>query len=489
MVHPRRENTPMKKSLLAMLLALALLVPMAACDGTTGPDPTQTPVPTEAPSPTVDPLIPASNKIVTWIWNTEENLLMIDKFVQGNPEFEIDSSISTAGVWDDRSTDLPRLAAAVASGTGPDLFMTWNATAAYYSDLFMPLQEYFDLDPEFDPEDFDPQAFTLATFNDQIYFVPMQYSAHIFAWSKDLFEKAGMDPEVPPTNWTEFMDFARRATIKRPSGRVDSIGTEQVNFAADIWHIVTTGETFVDRTGLKFNWNRPSYVELFEFQRSIADTYGGNEVIGSTDNYNFLFYHNAAMSSYLPGWALRTVAKLFDTEVGISRIPMKDDQTEYKCSFEIGTALCIPRSAANPQGAWKLLKSLSTEGVIAQELKNYELNPVNYAPEYIFHTETREEFYTTFEPLLSEDLMARIKQRDVLMLEANAPYYKSPIHDEVIAYYIENRLKMFKFEITPQDLAIRMQVFSDSLIAEFIERKEAEGWTFDDVKGGIPPQR
>ncbi len=471
----------------ALCLAISLVLSVAACGAPTGPETTPTPAATVPPSPTADPLEPKSKKIVTWLWNIESYLFKVDEFVRNNPGFEVDTSVGISGVWDDHSTDMPRLAAAIASGTGPDLVLGWNNIEAYYTDLFQPIQRFFDLDPDMDPEDFDANAFTLGTFSDQIFFMPDNYQAHMFAWSKDLFEKAGMDPDVPPATWSEYLDFARRATIKRPSGRIDSIGAEQRTFPLDMWHIVAYGETFVDRTGLKFNWNRPSYVELLEYARSIEDTYGGNELLGDTP-YNFLFYKNVAMMPYIGGGGLQTIAEIWDTEIGFSRIPVPDGATERHTSYEVLLSYGIPKAASNPEGAWALLKSLSTEGVLALEARSYEANPVQYAPSYIFHTETRDRFYTSFESLLPEALMERAKVRDALMLEADSAYYRSPVHDAMIAYYYEQLTEFFAYRITAQDMVERMQSYSDSLIAEFIERKEAEGWTFDDEKGGIPPQ-
>ncbi len=428
--------------------------------------------------------IQEENKLITtWLWLGEEEM---DAFIQDNPGYEINYETKAAGVWDDKSAEIPRLAAAIASGTGPDLFESWNGVEAYYSDLFAPIQPYMDADPTMGTEDFDPSTFVMATFNNQIYFMPIDYQGNLFAWSKDLFEKAGLDTETPPKTWDEYLEFARKATIKRPSGAISSIGAEQLNFSPDVWFTVATGMAYTDSTGLKFNWNHPTFVELFEYQRSIAETYGGNEMLGSTQ-FGFLFFQNVAMTSYLPGGVLRTIAEFWDTEIGISRMPVKEEGATYHSPYSAGRVYAIPKNAKNPEGAWKLINYLSTEGFMKSEKSNYETNPSQYSPGYAFHTATRERLYEFMEPLLTEELLARILLRDSLMLEANAPLVLSPVHDTIMTYFYEQRELMINFEITPQDFATRLQDYSESAIQEFIERKESEGWTFDDEIGGIPP--
>ena len=52
----------------------------------------------------------------------------------------------------------------------------------------------------------------VATWEDELYGVPLYADVSALFWNKDLFEAAGLDPEVPPTNLTELHDMAAAIT-------------------------------------------------------------------------------------------------------------------------------------------------------------------------------------------------------------------------------------------------------------------------------------
>ncbi|NRP74313.1 putative arabinose-binding protein [Ensifer psoraleae] len=48
-----------------------------------------------------------------------------------------------------------------------------------------------------------PSHVQLGTYQDRIYGLPLSVETSIFAWNKDLYKKAGLDPEKAPANWEE----------------------------------------------------------------------------------------------------------------------------------------------------------------------------------------------------------------------------------------------------------------------------------------------
>lgn len=48
-----------------------------------------------------------------------------------------------------------------------------------------------------------PSHVKLGTYQDRIYGLPLSVETSIFAWNKDLYKKAGLDPEKAPTSWEE----------------------------------------------------------------------------------------------------------------------------------------------------------------------------------------------------------------------------------------------------------------------------------------------
>lgn len=59
---------------------------------------------------------------------------------------------------------------------------------------------------------FSPGHLKAATYNGRYYGVPFSADASILIYNKDLFRKAGLDPNVPPKNFAEIKSFAEKIT-------------------------------------------------------------------------------------------------------------------------------------------------------------------------------------------------------------------------------------------------------------------------------------
>ncbi len=67
------------------------------------------------------------------------------------------------------------------------------------------------------PENFWPGALKSVTWQGKVYGVPTNNETHGFIWNKELFQKAGLDPETPPKTWAEVQTFAKQ--IKDKTGK------------------------------------------------------------------------------------------------------------------------------------------------------------------------------------------------------------------------------------------------------------------------------
>ena len=58
----------------------------------------------------------------------------------------------------------------------------------------------------------DVNIVNTVTFEGTQWGVPIAFSTKALYWNKDLFKQAGLDPEKPPKNFTEILDYARKIT-------------------------------------------------------------------------------------------------------------------------------------------------------------------------------------------------------------------------------------------------------------------------------------
>lgn len=103
-----------------------------------------------------------------------------------------------------------KLATSVRAGDAPDLvsfdliYMPDFMRAGFLTDLTDQLKN----DPNYATH---VQAYKdIATYEDHIYGVGFTPDVSILVWNKDLFEKAGLDPEVPPKTIYEIHDMAKK---------------------------------------------------------------------------------------------------------------------------------------------------------------------------------------------------------------------------------------------------------------------------------------
>jgi multiple sugar transport system substrate-binding protein len=69
----------------------------------------------------------------------------------------------------------------------------------------------------YSPDKFWPGALKSVTWNGKLYGVPTNNETHGFIWNKDIFQKAGLDPEKPPVTWEDVKNFSKQ--IKDKTGK------------------------------------------------------------------------------------------------------------------------------------------------------------------------------------------------------------------------------------------------------------------------------
>ncbi|MCX5495299.1 extracellular solute-binding protein [Kaistia dalseonensis] len=124
-----------------------------------------------------------------------------------NPGFKVSTEIVGWAQCQDKITTL------AAAGTPVGLAYVGSRTLKQFADndLIIPI-------PMTDAEKaaYYPHIVETVTFKDQVWGIPVAFSTKALFWNKDLFAKAGLDPEKAPTTWDELYNDAK--TIKEKTG-------------------------------------------------------------------------------------------------------------------------------------------------------------------------------------------------------------------------------------------------------------------------------
>ena len=148
--------------------------------------------------------------------------VLIEQFEAENPGIKV---IHNSDIPYDNFRD--QLATAAPAGVGPDvvsLFYGW-IPAFVDAGYLVPLPSDT-FSEEFITETFSPMV-AESKFEGEYWAVPTAVRALALFWNKDLFEAAGLDPEVPPATLEEFVEMA--------------IATTQYDGGTDIYSIVKEG--------------------------------------------------------------------------------------------------------------------------------------------------------------------------------------------------------------------------------------------------------
>ncbi|MCL2828053.1 MAG: extracellular solute-binding protein [Oscillospiraceae bacterium] len=205
------------KKLLALLLALVLVAGLAACGG--GGETATTPAPadpgetgTPAPAPQDDP--PAQIITLTYYgfseWTDSDPFRAVyeeavAKFEAENPGYRIELQSDPWGDWE------MQYRAMFAAGNPADIFIVNNPDFPVFanSGALLNLDDF--VEPGYFNQ-FFPGVLDFYTWQGNTMAIPFTTDCRILWWNRDIFEEAGLDPDVPPATWDELIAFANQIT-------------------------------------------------------------------------------------------------------------------------------------------------------------------------------------------------------------------------------------------------------------------------------------
>jgi len=219
------------KKLLALLFALVLVAGLVACgnggNGETaespaptepGETPTETPEPddpdepaTETPTPE-DP--PAQTITLTYYgfseWVDSDPFRAVYEeavalFAAENPGFTIELQSDPWGDWE------MQYRAMFAAGNPADIFIVNNPDFPVFANSGALLNIGDFVEPGYFNQ-FFPGVLEFYTWQGDVMAIPFTTDCRILWWNRDIFEEAGLDPDVPPETWEELVAFANQIT-------------------------------------------------------------------------------------------------------------------------------------------------------------------------------------------------------------------------------------------------------------------------------------
>src|SRR6186713_2648172 len=99
--------------------------------------------------------------------------------------------------------------------------------------------------------------------------VPFQRSTIVLYWNKELFKEAGLDPNRPPENWKEMLEYAQKLTKRDASGNVTQWGVQIPSSGFPYWLFqgLTTpnGVELMNAAGTETYFDKPEVIEALQY--------------------------------------------------------------------------------------------------------------------------------------------------------------------------------------------------------------------------------
>ena len=283
----------------------------------------------------------------------------VEEFEQENPMIKI--NLTYGG-----SLHLMRdkLVTAIAGGAGPDI----AEIDSFWTPIFAESDSLVNLAPFIDAYGYDQADLFQASFDStqykgNTYSIPFNLSNIVLYWNKEKFAEAGLDPDVPPKDWDEFIEFGKKLTLDRTgNGVTDQWGLAmpiRADFGA-VWYWLAF---FWQQEGELFNpqlteatFNSPAGVAATQLWQDLVWEHGilsldvgfadfpvGNAAMGLSSTTSYGSFQNA----------------LGADNVGVSPPP----KGKTIASVSGGGNLAILEGAKDYLAAWEFLNFLGSSDV------------------------------------------------------------------------------------------------------------------------------
>ncbi|HEX4813302.1 MAG TPA: sugar ABC transporter substrate-binding protein [Nonomuraea sp.] len=270
----------------------------------------------------------------------------------------------------------PRIAAAAGAKQLPDVFAADVIFVPNYTSqgLFMDISDRIAALPYTDK--LAPSHMKLGTLDGRRYTLPHTLDLSVWFWNKDLYEKAGLDPEQGPKTLKEFARHA--STIQEKLGRDGKVhgtffggncgGCYVFTFWPSVW---AAGGQVMNPEGTTSLNDQPAMTEVFRTYRGLYE----NKVTGPTakeeqgPTWTGFFPKGEIGVMPMPSTTLGSMPA--DMKIGVTPIAGPDGG---ESTFVGGDSIGVSSTTGNADAAWEFLSwTVSDEAQVEVMAKNKDV--------------------------------------------------------------------------------------------------------------------
>ncbi|MBI4313236.1 MAG: extracellular solute-binding protein [Candidatus Omnitrophica bacterium] len=287
-----------------------------------------------------------------WELSAGEDVMraLLDKFESQNPGIRVNLQQLS---WD---YGLDKVITSVAAGNAPDvcdLGTDWlpkfSSTGVLLdiTDEMVPLKEHYLL--------WEP-----VTYRGRIYGAPWLAGTRILFYNRDLFDKAGLDPDKPPKTWAELKDAAARIQGMEPGiyGFGIFVGEPYAPWQQFLPFGWGNGADVLSADMTRCTLDDPAMIEAMEYYKSLKP----HSIVERQPEVNQLFANGKIGIQISGAWNFALIPRMNPTlNFGVGLLPKPAHNRGTPASFAGGQDLVVFKSSKHPREAIQLIKFLMAE--------------------------------------------------------------------------------------------------------------------------------
>lgn len=295
----------------------------------------------------------------------------------------------------DQISDPTRFIVGVAGGMPPDVirFDRYAVTEWAARGAFMDITPFIEKDrasgreDAIVPENYFDSCWDEVVYRDPVtghkgvYGVPEKVDNRALFYNKDLLKRAGYVDEKgearPPKTWDELLEMAVKLTERDEKGNVKRLGFApgaSNGSQGNAWLYLygwMNGGRFMSADGRRCTLNDPKVVEALEWVTKAYDEQGGASAVKAFE----ATLQGGSLDPFVTGkiamkidgfWQITDTIAQYGQNLNwsIARPPIPQSQIEsgsHTSTWVSGWCYAIPTTAKNKEGAWELLRYLSSQ--------------------------------------------------------------------------------------------------------------------------------
>lgn len=262
---------------------------------------------------------------------------------------------------------IQKLVTAIQSNTTPDI--SWihsdflhrlvDADAIYPMQKFIHGKNGISLQ---EMNDFFPSLLDAASIRDTLYAIPMEATTLALIYNRRLFREAGLDPESPPENWDELIEYAQKLTKdKNGDGIIDQYGFYVPVFPASgplsIWMVLQwspflwqAGGQLIDKEQTRAEFDSDAGIAALSLWK---DLFNKQVLVNFSQGHDSGFL-SGMLAMIMDGpWNLPLYRSAKNTDWAIASLPAGKNG---KVTYLAGEHLAIFRQSRFQNEAWSFVK-------------------------------------------------------------------------------------------------------------------------------------